>query len=212
MTSFDICLEKEGATTPSSHPGAQKVPQGFGGVVCHSGREKKPQILASSKSPHYSLCGAAPFLGERVIPAAAGEKKVPKKPPQTLQNPKQNNQTKKEYLKNCKNVASEHGAVQSRKQIHNSSNLAPFHTTDCSMADVKCIYGVGTFPATSWGLGKISVICLRETLAWLEMKSFLFSYLQLQFPPSINSAVLSEGNTQNPALPQEAFPPPSSVF
>lgn len=57
-------------------------------------------------------------------------------------------------------------------------NFAPFHTTDCSMADVKSIYVVGTFPDTSWGLGKISVICLRETVAArLEMRVFIFTAL-----------------------------------
>lgn len=57
-------------------------------------------------------------------------------------------------------------------------NFAPFHTTDCSMADVKCIYVVGTLSDTSWGLGKISATCPRETVvARLEMRVFIFTAL-----------------------------------
>lgn len=129
---------------------AQEVPLGFGGVLCHFGRQQKPQSLAAST--------AFPWRQHHWSTSWRKETK------------------KKKYLKSWKKAASEHRAVQSRKWIHNSWNLAPFYTTDCSVADVKCIYGVGTFPGPSWGLGKISGICLRETVAWLEMKSFFHIY------------------------------------
>ena len=66
--------------------------------------------------------------------------------------------------------------LQRRKQRQNSLPFAPFHTTGCSMADVKCIYAAGTFPDTSWSLGKIAAICLRETgVARLETRVFIFT-------------------------------------
>lgn len=145
--------------TPSFPSRAQKVPQGFGEVVCHSGRQQNPQSLAASRTPHHSLCAAAPSLGDQVTGAPVGEKIK-----------------KKKVLKKWKNVASEHRALQSRKQIHNSSNLAPFHTTDGSTADVKCIYGVGTFPVASWGLGKISDLPERNCCLVRDEKFLVFFF------------------------------------
>lgn len=95
----------------------------------------------------------------------------------------------------------DHHKVESRYK--KSLNFAPFHTTDCSMADVKRIYVVGTFPDTSWGLGKISVICLRETVvARLEMRVFVSTtVISICHKPP----VLPEEDTQSPALPQTSF-------
>lgn len=113
---------------------------------------------ALPKLPIPALVAAPPLLGHKVTVAPTGAK------------------MQKNALKNGKNIASQLRPPQRRKQIQNPLNFAPFHTTDCSMADVKCIYVMGTFPATSWGLGKISAICLREAVvARLEMKVFIFT-------------------------------------
>lgn len=77
-------------------------------------------------------------------------------------------------LKTRKNIASELGSSQSSKQIQNPLYLGPFLTADCSMARVKCIYVVGTFPHPSGGLGKISVIALPERNCCCQVRNERF--------------------------------------
>lgn len=162
MTSFYICLEKEGATSPFSHP--QTPIQGTGGAT-RLWRSCLPvwEAAATTKFGSIQKSPAQPVWQQRLSLETT-----------SLEHQLEKRFQKKKVLKTWKNAANEHRTLQSRKEIHNSWNLAPFHTTDCSMADVKCIYGVGTFPTTSWGLGKISVICLRETCLVGDEKFFFF--------------------------------------
>lgn len=158
-TSFYICLEKEGTRPPASHPGHRR---------CHKALEKLFVILGGSRIHKV-------WQHPELPTTACVQQHLPLEI-KSLEHQLEKRLKKKKVLKKWKNVASEHRALQSRKQIHNSSNLAPFHTTDGSTADVKCIYGVGTFPVASWGLGKISDLPERNCCLVRDEKFLVFFF------------------------------------
>lgn len=74
--SFYICIGR--SHIPKSPASTQKVPQGFGEAVCHSGKQQGHRVwqhpAALPKLPIPALVATPPFLGHKVIVAPTGGK------------------------------------------------------------------------------------------------------------------------------------------